>query len=758
MPQLSQRQMDPDEVMPQLPPIGSDVTDLVGGSLPPIGADVSHLITPTFSSANQKDASGAATVDPNTIGTALRHFWAGVNPIQLGQLLPWPKAAGGSGMDNPLLPTNIARAMHAVKLEGDAAWEKGDHVGATAKYMQSVVPILGPWMSDEGNKLQSHQYAAALGGSAALAVNVAAPAALSKLGAIKARIGPLAANPNPAEAAAVDFGQARGIPLEAGTATGNRFVRNIQGLADNSPLGGGIATRAQATQGQALTRVGGDLATDVHPVAVTPEQAGAGVRSSLEQTAATHDQTANVAYDTIRRLEQQPGNQVTMPGKAAPIDGVNDSARGQLRRIVHELDAAPYTPRLLRTTDVGGSLTPVAGTGGAGAKVFDDIVQRAGAGATRGVVQQQLEAYLAGGPETAITKAARDVAEARRQGRGGYSVSMPELPPSAMEVPTKLEATRPGGPEMGLPVDLTMVKQLLRPVHEQMLRQMPLTQQQANPGLKAITNILDGPDYAPLSQVDRDLSAIKKIARQHGGLARYAVTKFSKAVTIAAANGGPEVIAALKAGRTATIAKHATLDLLDTVLGNRAEPVGAYRQAIAPQDSGIAHLRDLQRLAPADVPKIGRAWMDDALTTATAEGGFEHAAKLDANWRKLGPRTKQMLFGSAVPDLDKFFLLAKKLAESPNPSRSALTWNSGSQLALTFTQPTIGVPVVLASATLAKMLRSPTVIRALTKSMQLSVPSVHAPMAAQAASLANLLRAARAAQVPIPTAADQSPP
>jgi len=139
-------------------------------------------------------------VDPNTVGTLLRHLWNGINPIQIGQLLPFPKVAGGSGMDNPLLPSNIAQQLHAVKLEGDKAWEKGDKVTAVAKYVESVIPFLGPMLSQQGNEWQQGKTMAALGDTGAMATTAALPGAVEAGSKLLARTGASAA----ADAAATD--------------------------------------------------------------------------------------------------------------------------------------------------------------------------------------------------------------------------------------------------------------------------------------------------------------------------------------------------------------------------------------------------------------------------------------------------------------------------------------------------------------------------------------------------------------------------
>src|SRR5205814_8718588 len=98
---------------------------------------------------------------------------------------------------------------------------------------------------------------------------------------------------------------------------------------------------------------------------------------------------------------------------------------------------------------------------------------------------------------------------------------------------------------------------------------------------------------------------------------------------------------------------------------------------VAPKDSAIQHLRRVQEMAPAEIPKIGRAYLEDLLSMATAEGGFDRAARLQAEWQKLGPETKRILFPDLAhrAQLDHFFLLAKRLSDNPNPSGTAVVNN-----------------------------------------------------------------------------------
>src|SRR5262249_38760790 len=104
-----------------------------------------------------------------------------------------------------------------------------------------------------------------------------------------------------------------------------------------------------------------------------------------------------------------------------------------------------------------GALKHVEGTGGAGAPVYHDILQamRGTFTPSRGKVQGQLERFLAGGKPTNAVRGAIEIARLRRRGPG--TIASPPLPPSAGEVPTRLERraslverTRRAGPDRTL--------------------------------------------------------------------------------------------------------------------------------------------------------------------------------------------------------------------------------------------------------------------------------------------------------------------
>ena len=147
----------------------------------------------------------------------------------------------------------------------------------------------------------------------------------------------------------------------------------------------------------------------------------------------------------------------------------------------------------------------------------------------------------------------------------------------------------------------------------------------------------------------------------------------------------------------------------------------AFHQSVWAKDAGIDRLREVARLTPDELPKVGRAYLEDLLSTATAEGSFSRAQGLQAKWQNLGPQTKALLYPDARlrQSLDSFFLLAKKIGENPNPSGSAYVAALGAQGSLLVMNPATGVPLVLGAAVLSKMLHSPTTVRLLTRGLQM---------------------------------------
>lgn len=408
-------------------------------------------------------------------------------------------------------------------------------------------------------------------------------------------------NPNMVTRAAVEFAEREGIPLDAATATGNRFVSGVQKLTDETLGGSLVGGKSRGIQSNALNRVANRLAERTHPTPVLPEQAGTGVQKAVSGVVSAEHQAANTAYSTVRSLD--------------------------------------------------------------------------------------------------------------------------------------------------MPVDITGAKAGLRPVYDRLMRENSIVPLQGGKAkaLIALDRIMEAPDSAPLSVVDAALSDLKTIARVDmpdlrtpgQGIAAKGVRQLEAQVR-AATIGNPPVQKALSAGRAATRAKYAAADVLDSL---NAEPRRIFDQLTAGKDTAINQLRAVQQIAPTEMPKIGRAVIEEAIKKATAEGGFGRSAGLLTDWQRLGPETKRILFGSKqhVNDLDSFFILSKRIADNPNPSGTALTAMKGAELGLWVTNPLAAVSTTSGAAMLSAMLHSPRVARVLVHGLR--VPRLSP--AAKTSAVAQLVRVAR---------------
>jgi hypothetical protein len=74
-----------------------------------------------------------------------------------------------------------------------------------------------------------------------------------------------------------------------------------------------------------------------------------------------------------------------------------------------------------------------------------------------------------------------------------------------------------------------------------------------------------------------------------------------------------------------------------------------------------------------------------------------------------------------IKDLDNFFMLAKKIGESPNPSGTAHTVLVAGQTGLLVTNPLTGAASIVGTAALSKLLHSAAGVRLLTKGFQVPV-------------------------------------
>jgi hypothetical protein len=307
---------------------------------------------------------------------------------------------------------------------------------------------------------------------------------------------------------------------------------------------------------------------------------------------------------------------------------------------------------------------------------------------------------------------------------------------------------KPVEEEQAIPVNLAPIRPQLQPIYEELDRQRKLTPFVSGSGkaraFDALDRLLKGPrgagvdDFAPLETADEARSELLQLVRgkDGGGLASMrtagqgiasrAASLLDAEIRRSASAAGPDALAALERGRAATTAKHAVNKVYESI---RDEPVKAFDQAVSRNDTAIDSLRDVAKHAPKELPKIGRAYLDRLMDSATAEGGFGRTDKLFADWQKLGPETKQLLFPDPAhrANLDRFFLLAKQMGKNANPSgtahAAAIAAQGGGLLWSLFHGDVAGLAEggasVGASAGISSFLHSPIGVKLLTEGLGL---------------------------------------
>jgi hypothetical protein len=286
----------------------------------------------------QTAPTGAPPTDTGGVSGFLREFWKQVNPLAIAQGI-------GQTVMHPIeTGKTVLGAQGALLDKARASADQGDYVTATRHFMNYLLPLVGPGIDAAGDLMQEGRTAEGLGASTGLGVMLSA-------GGVKAPTKPVAPlrNQNPAVAAAVKQGQAAGVPIDLATASGNSFVANTQKVLGQT-LGGSVAGgRAVRKQAQKLEEHGRQLASDVHPGAITPETAGASTIDALQGRVTGFSRDADRAYESLRAIEasSQPVNvQIQTTGRL-PGGGQIPVAQNKPVRLAVDVRAAKESLRPL---------------------------------------------------------------------------------------------------------------------------------------------------------------------------------------------------------------------------------------------------------------------------------------------------------------------------------------------------------------------------------------------------------------------------
>lgn len=217
----------------------------------------------------------------------------------------------------------ITGAIHNLIDEGGKAvdaFKNGDPASAAA-HAGRAVPVVGPLIGgladtgagtpEEKDTQGNVTKPAVAGDPARMAGQVTSLLAGPKLLEGAARSIPvlpkIAPKLAPEAASAVRFADDNAIPIDAATRTGDKFVRNVQALAQNQPIASGIATRAQGETRAAMKSTGEQLANvATQPLPATPEEAGGNVAAALAKLSKDQQGGASAAYAKLEKIEADP--------------------------------------------------------------------------------------------------------------------------------------------------------------------------------------------------------------------------------------------------------------------------------------------------------------------------------------------------------------------------------------------------------------------------------------------------------------------
>lgn len=479
------------------------------------------------------------------------------------------------------------------------------------------------------------------------------------------------------------------VPARAATeAAAASTVAALQGV---DPLTAGAVAGAVPVAGAALRHTAKGLSPGSKLTQVEREAVDFARKESIPIDAATA-----TGSDFVSRQQALAGANIGGAGVAQAFKGAQEEA---LERVGRELAET--------ANNAGMALEPVAAS---------DRARKALTVVRDNFAKQQDDAY---GHLRKLEEAATPTDVPGRATTITGQAATPAIDAAGNPITQGVRATARLVEPVRLAVDVGSRKDALRPMYDALERyrakypnSMSRAQQRAH---AALEDLINGPDMAPLSVVDELLSNLKDLSRVKDGALRskeqgafaFIVGKLDDAVTDAARRGGPEVWGALQSGRKATIQKYVVNDIVES-LSDGARPM--FEQLTRQKDSGIELLREVAKHAPAEIPNLGRAFLEELMTKATQEGGFRHADALYASWKKLGPETRRMLFPDTAVDLDKFFLVNKMIAKNLNKSGTATT----AAAQMNFWTPLTMVP----TWALAKLMYTDRGVRVLTHSIQ----------------------------------------
>ena len=225
-----------------------------------------------------------------------------------------------------------------------------------------------------------------------------------------------------------------------------------------------------------------------------------------------------------------------------------------------------------------------------------------------------------------------------------------------------------------------------------------------------------------------------------------------------AKKASPTLLQQLQHGRTATAQKYTKLDVLDSL---NAGDVKTFDQLMARKDTNFEALQKVLKEVPKAGKELARGYLEDILKMGEKEGPLAHADAMASQWQRLGPNTRQAVYGAQAADIDQFFSLMRSMAKNANPSRTAVTLHQVGEVSSLMASGGVGLATgnflpalgaagyTLSWGGIAKILRTPGGAKLLTEGLRIPI-GAKAAGAAFAGRLSKMAAESGAELVPLP--------
>ena len=248
----------------------------------------------------------------------------------------------------------IGQAQGTLLQQAIDAFNQGKYARALRKGIHGMIPLFGLDLDAAADMAEKGDIGGALGATVGTAAGIAGPEIVRNIQS--APVVPRIQNYNPLEQQAINAAVAEGVPLSAGTATGNKWIRGFESAASNTPLGSLVAYGRNRQVEPAFQQWGQRLAERALPgQPMVPELAGRQVRNNLQTMVDAYTTRADAQYGPVWQLEANPSSRrsVQQGWEEVPDpSGALDPATGQpamIRQPVMEDVAMPVDVRGIKT-------------------------------------------------------------------------------------------------------------------------------------------------------------------------------------------------------------------------------------------------------------------------------------------------------------------------------------------------------------------------------------------------------------------------